>query len=254
MSSLRPPPAADRALAVPDQGPRHRPERGDQLPPAGQQVLRGPGGDQHRGRPAGVAADHRQHRQLRRRSGLPATDWQRDGREPQVELRDLAGHIGRSRRRIRRQVDRPQLGHPVPQHPDRPVPADPLGDHRCRHRRPRLQQFPDPRLRLIDNRPAQRPVVLRWAIGAQRRPHRVLRDPHDPRDHLDRHLLRPMQPTDLRPVLHCQHPLAPRLGSSQGLGRGSTLRCRQGVSFQAPSTPSSSPIDESQVSGRRELW
>ena len=36
--------------------------------------------------------------------------------------------------------------------------------------------------------------------------HGVPRTPHHPRDRLDRHPLRPTQPTDLRPVLHAQHP------------------------------------------------
>ena len=36
--------------------------------------------------------------------------------------------------------------------------------------------------------------------------------PHHPRDHLDRHPFRPMQPADLRPILHTQHPLPPDLG------------------------------------------
>ena len=41
------PPPADRALPVPDQHPRHRPEPGDELPPAREQVRRGAGRDQH---------------------------------------------------------------------------------------------------------------------------------------------------------------------------------------------------------------
>jgi hypothetical protein len=40
----------------------------------------------------------------------------------------------------------------------------------------------------------------------------------------------------LRPVRHGQHLVPPRLGSSQGLGRGSHFNRREGVSFQAPST------------------
>ena len=38
--------ATDRSLAVPDQGPRHRPQRIDQLPPAGEEVLGTAGRDQ----------------------------------------------------------------------------------------------------------------------------------------------------------------------------------------------------------------
>jgi hypothetical protein len=50
-----------------------------------------------------------------------------------------------------------------------------------------------------------------------------------------------VQPADLRPILHGQHPGPPRLGSSKGLGRGSVFDRRQGVSFQASSTPGESP-------------
>ena len=42
---------------------------------------------------------------------------------------------------------RPQLSDPVAQHPDRIAPADPLRDHRGRHRGIRLEQLTDPRLR-----------------------------------------------------------------------------------------------------------
>jgi hypothetical protein len=144
------------------------------------------------GRPTGIAADHRQHRQLLRRPGLAAADRQRDRREPQIELGDLAGHIRRPGRRIRRQIDRPQLGHPRLEHGHRPGPADPLGDHRGRHRRERLQQLPDPRLDLIDDRRLPDPLVLRWPVGLQRRPHGVPGDAQHPGDLLDRDAFGPM--------------------------------------------------------------
>ena len=44
----------------------------------------------------------------------------------------------------------PQVTNPIPQDPDRVCPADPLSNHRGRHRQPRPQQLPDPRLDLID--------------------------------------------------------------------------------------------------------
>jgi AAA domain/Helix-hairpin-helix containing domain len=87
-------------------------------------------------------------------------------------------------------------------------PADPLGDDGGRHRRPRSQQLPNPRLHRIHDRPARRPLIAWRAIRSQRPLHRVLRAPHHPGDLLDRHLLGPAQPADLRPVLHGQH-LAP---------------------------------------------
>ena len=56
------------------------PEPGEQLPPAGEQVLGVPGRDQPRGQPPGVAGHHRQHRQLLGRAGLPEPDRQLDRR------------------------------------------------------------------------------------------------------------------------------------------------------------------------------
>ena len=124
--------------------------------------------------------------------------------------------------------DRPQLARPGPSAPsDRAVPADPLGDHRRRHRRARLQQLPDPRLDRVHHRPRRRPLVPRRPVRGQRRLHRVPRAPHHPRDLLDRHPLRPVQPADLSPVLHGQHPLPPGLAVED--------RIRQGVSFHLPS-------------------
>ena len=80
-----------------------------QLPPAGIEVLGLPGRHQHRGHPTGVAADHGQHRQLPRGPGLAEADRQLDVGEPEVALGNLSGLIGGPRRRVRRQVDRPQL-------------------------------------------------------------------------------------------------------------------------------------------------
>src|SRR5829696_5017219 len=44
------------------------------------------------------------------------------------------------------------------------------------------------------------------------------------RDHLDRHPFRPMQPADLSPILHTQHPLPPDLDLRSASRRG-TLLC-----------------------------
>ncbi len=67
--------------------------------------------DSHREYPS----DHRQHRQLRRRAGLPKTrPATRDRREPQIALRDLPGDITRPPRRIRRQIHRAQLTRRAP--------------------------------------------------------------------------------------------------------------------------------------------
>ena len=83
-----------------------------------------------------------------------------------------------------------------------PAAGRPVCHDRGRHRRRHLQQLTDPRLYLVDQRPPRRPVVTRGSVIAQRLAHRVLRDPHRPRDHLDRHSLRTVQPADLSPVLH----------------------------------------------------
>jgi hypothetical protein len=163
------------------------------------------GRDQHRRQPPGVAADHRQHRQPRRPALLPEPDRNGDRREPEIALSQLARIVGRPARRVRRQVSRPQLPHPVLQNGQPPLPPDPLRDHRRRHRRIRLQKLPDPRLERIHRRPRRPALVLRRAVARQSRPHRVPRNPQRPRDHLDRQVLRPMQPADFSPILHCEH-------------------------------------------------
>jgi hypothetical protein len=200
---------ADRAFPIPHQHPRHRPKPGEELPPTGEQVLRRSRGQQPRTQPAGIAGHHDQHRQPRRRAGLAEPDRQRDGWEPQITLGHLPSRIQGARGRVRRQIHRPQLPDPILEHRQRPGPADPLGDHRGRHRRPRLEQLSDARLDRIHDRPATHPPLIpRRPISGQRPLHGVLRDPHHPRDRLDRHPLSPVQPADLGPILHAQH-LAP---------------------------------------------
>ena len=88
-------------------------------------------------------------------------------------LRQLTRRIRCPRRRVRRQIQRPQLRHPARQRPDRMRPADPLADHRRRHRRIHPQQLPDPRLERIRHRPFRLPFVLRRPLTGHRGPHRV---------------------------------------------------------------------------------
>jgi hypothetical protein len=120
------------------------------------------------------------------------------------------------------------------------LPPDPLRDHRRGHRRVRLQKLPDPRLEPVHRRPRRLPLVPRRAVASQSRPHRVPRDPQRPRDRLDRHRLRPVQPADLSPVLHCEHPLSP-------LAHHRASDSPEGVTFQPPlkgqfSTVADSPV------------
>jgi hypothetical protein len=107
-------------------------------------------------------------------------------------------------------------------------PADPLGDHRGRHRRRLLQQLTNPWLHRIHHRPPHRPRIRRRAIAGQRPPDSVPRDPQPPRDRLDRHPLRPVQPSDLSPVLHCHHPSQGHAGGSfSAADRGSVFTRRR---------------------------
>jgi hypothetical protein len=157
--------------------------------------------DQHRRSPPRIPGHHRQHRQQLRRAHLTEPGWHRDIGEPEITLRDLPGRIAGPRRRIRWQVNRPQLRDPPAESPDRIRPPDPPRDHRRRHRRIRLQQLPDPRLERIRHRPNWRPLVFRRPVTGQRHLHRVPRDTHHTRDLRDRHALRPAKPADLSPVL-----------------------------------------------------
>src|SRR6202044_506831 len=75
-----------------------------------------------------------------------------------------------------------------------------------------------------------------------RRPPRVPRDPQMPGDRLDRHPLRPVKPADLSPVLHCEHPLSPRLTPPS---RKSPRR----VTLQPPSQGQNCPVDDIYQSG-----
>ena len=203
------PPPAHRALPVPHQHPRHRAQLGDQPPPAGIQILRAPRRHQHRGGEPGVAAHHGQHRQQLCRPGLAEPDRHLDVGKPKVALRYLPGSIRRPARGVRRQIHRPQLRHPATQRTNRIRPADPLRDHRRRHPRKRLEQFPDPRLEPVDHRTRRLPLILGRTATGQRRLHRVPRTTDHPGNLRNRNTLRLPQPTDLSPILHNQHLLPP---------------------------------------------
>ena len=219
------PASGRRPLPVPDQRPRHRTEGSDQLPLAGEQVPYRPRGDHPADDPPRVARDHRDHRHLAP-AVLAGPERDVDVGEPQVALGELARLVGGPGGRVRREVDGTQLADAVLQHRHRVGPADPLGDHRRRHVRPLPEQLVQSWLHRIDDRAPGRPLVAGRPSGGDRRLDRVLRDPEQPGDRLDRHRLRSVQPSDLRPVLHPQHPLPPRLGWSQGYRRGSVFKRR----------------------------
>lgn len=66
----------------------------------------------------------------------------------------------------------------------------------------------------IHHRPRRRPHIPRRLMAGQRLLHRVPRDTEPTSDRPDRHPLSPVQPMDLRPILHLQHPSIIRGGST----------------------------------------
>ena len=163
---------------------------------AGSARVGGPGGN-----PPPVAGH--QHRWA---SELPSPERDIHRWEPQIALRQLARPVVNPRRRVHWNELRAQLPDTLLENSERARPADPLGDHRRRHLRPLRQKCPDLRLHHVDDRAARRTLGARWLVGGQRSAHRVPADAQLAGDRLDRHLLRPMKTTDLRPVLHLQHP------------------------------------------------
>ena len=213
------------------------PSAADQLPPAREQVLCPPGRDQQRHQPAGVRAHHGQHRQLRRLAHQPAARREVTGGNQKSHwaispaayaVRD-AGSGGRYAGRssaTRSRSTRTEYGHPIR---SAITVAGIVGY---------ASAAPGSAARAAS---VTDPFGGRSYFGgrslAERRPHRVPRDPHHPGDHLDRHLLRPVQPADLSPVLHGKHPFHPlaRL-EPESSGRGSKFRCHAGVSIHVPPT------------------
>jgi hypothetical protein len=228
-----PPELPDPALVVPHQLPRDPTELPEQLPCPEHQVLGMPGRDHQPEHPPRVPRRHHQHRRhVSPRGDLPVPGRDLRGREPEVVLHPLARRIRRPRYRVFRQVKRAKLRDLLPQHRDRPLPADPLRDHRRRHRRAQRQQLPDRRLSHVRDRAFLRTPVPRHLPSPQRPPHRVLRDPQLPGDRLDPKALRPVQPADLSPLIQSNHrPLLSRPvttgGQLSGVARGSVFRRRR---------------------------
>ena len=222
---VHPPGAPDRGLAVPPQPFGHRADPFDQGPHPGQDVRRCPRRDHPRAHEPRVRQRHHQHGQHR---DLPRADRDPRRGEPQIALRRVARLVLDPVRRVDPAILRTDHPDPVFEDRDRTRPADPFGDHRGRHRRELPQQRPNLRLDLIHDRALGAPPVPRRRVAGQSRPHRVPRDPHMPRDRLNRHPLRPMQPANLCPILHCDHP--PRVkagGQNSNDATGSVFACRR---------------------------
>jgi hypothetical protein len=210
---LRPPVPADRGLPVPHEHLGDSAELVQQGPPAGVQVLLGPGRDQQGAAPPGVTAGHRQHRQPLGRAGLA------------VPTSRVTGGNQKSNRDL------------LLEHRQAPGPPDTIGDHRRRHPRVLGQQRPDRLLIGVGHRPGRCPLVPRRRGRRQRPAHRHPRHPDPARDLRDRHSLRHVQPTDLCPLLHTDHP-------PQGRDRWIPFTRRSVDSLQPSPTPGcrSSPL------------
>jgi hypothetical protein len=63
----------------------------------------------------------------------------------------------------------------------------------------------DPLLERIHLRPSRRPRIMRRLRRRQRPPNRLAMQPRPPTDLPDRNALDPVQPPDLRPLLHADH-------------------------------------------------
>jgi type I restriction enzyme R subunit len=89
------------------------------------------------------------------------------------------------------------------------------------------QQLPDRRLERIHRRHPHRARVPRRLRRRQSPPHRVARHPQMPPDRLDRHSLGPMQPADLRPILHGKHAPHCRAGGPFSIGTTGSVFTQQ---------------------------
>ena len=181
---------------------------------------------------------HRQHRQLLRRAGLPEPDRQLDRREPQIALRDLPGRIARARR------------------PD-PAADTPAAAPRTRSLNTviqrvqpirsaitvagivgtSLQQLPDRGSTASTTDPAGCRSYFGGPSEANAARTVFLETPNIPRDHLDRHPLRPMQPRISAQSSTANNSLLLSARKPRLRRRGSKFGRRHGVSFQASPTP-----------------
>ena len=217
------PPAAlaDRALPVPHQHPRHRPSPAMSCHQPANRSSAAREGMQPGGQPAGIAGHHHQHRQPVAVRVWPNPTGRVIAGEPQVALGHLPSRIGRPRRRVRRQIHRPQLPHPVLEH------RQPTWSSRSARRSPWPASSATPPAApgsAARPHPRSTPAAAADTAAGHRRPAPASpcssRHPITLRDRLDRHPLGPMQPADLRPVLHAQHPAPSPARLEPGSARG----------------------------------
>ena len=195
--------AADRGFPIPHQRSRHAPPLGEDVPHAGQDVAGLAGTDHHRTGVAGVAAGHGQHRQDP--FGAVA-DGDGCGGEPQVALGEFAGLVGDPVGGVRWLEVRPQDADAVLEDRHGVAPTDAFGDHRRRHRRVLRQELTNLCLERVDQRPGRWAVVLGWPVGLERGGDGVAGDAQMAGDGGLREALSTVQPTDLGPILHSDHP------------------------------------------------
>ena len=233
-------PPADRALAVPHQHPRHRTQPAMSChQPANRSSARGSGSA-----PPTATGSTRSPSSAPAAASAVRTCPNPTGSsisgEPQIALRDLA--------RPHNWCDSPDPAADTPaaaratrplKHPDRAGPADPLRDHRRRHRRTRLQQLPDPRLDLVHDRPRRRPLDT----SAARRDANAARTVF-----LEHPITRAITLIGI-PSARCNRRISAQSSTlntpssslarvrARVTGRGSKFGCRAGVSFHVPSTP-----------------
>ncbi len=165
---------------------------------------------------------------------------------PQIELANLARPIDRPLKRPRQREQRPHVTQIVindrlPTHiPQR---LDLLPHQHPAQQRLILQQPMNLVLERLKLRNRRRPRIPRRTITPQRRPHRVTRKPRAPRQLLDRNPGHEMLPTQLRPLLHPDHPILQARSTNQARTSppaprrlrhhpgGSIFNRRRGVSF-----------------------
>ena len=155
---------------------RHRPELAEHLQHAAQHVMRGacrhhPAADADARTPPRPMTTHNLSA-WPNPTGISTSGCHRS------HCASSPGTIARALTRIRRHEQRAQLRHPIAQDRDPTLPADPLRDHRRRHRRELAPTTRGSRGSTASTaEPVRRPLIARRLIATQRVAHRVPRRP-----------------------------------------------------------------------------